>query len=329
MPILKILLASLIILTLAACGTTKTPPYSGVKIGKPYAVKGKVYVPHYDPNYDEIGIASWYGPGFHGEHTASGERYDQDGISAAHKTLPLPSLVRVTNLENGRSAIIKVNDRGPFVADRIIDLSKGAAIKLGVYQVGTAKVRVQFLDQETREYVSNLPNGAKSLATLDKSLERTREVPVASVDKAEVIEVTEKDIEDNTAVEEISKDDEEYDDAPLPFVAPPLVLSKNAHLPNNTTPLFVAPTQTIATQQTIESKEKFSIQAGTFSIRENAQKRVGQLSNLCHASIVQTQSGGKTLYRVVTESFNSLADAKKLLSKLDSMGISDARLIKN
>jgi rare lipoprotein A (peptidoglycan hydrolase) len=91
------------------------------------------------------GIASWYGPDFHGKRTANGERYDMHGISAAHRTMPLPSYVRVTNLDNGRSIIVRVNNRGPFVHNRIVDLSVGTAKALDFYKRGTAHVRVEFV----------------------------------------------------------------------------------------------------------------------------------------------------------------------------------------
>jgi rare lipoprotein A len=120
------------------------PSVSGpVKIGKPYTVFGKTYVPADDRTYDETGIASWYGPGFNALSTANGERYNQDDITAAHKTLPMPSWVEVTNLDNGRQLTVRINDRGPFVDGRIIDLSRRSAQLLGVDRVGLARVRVR------------------------------------------------------------------------------------------------------------------------------------------------------------------------------------------
>src|SRR5690606_29824158 len=98
----------------------------------------------HDPHYDRIGIASWYGSDFHGRLTANGEIYDQNRLTAAHPTLPLPSTVRVTNLSNGRSVVVRVNDRGPFLHDRIIDLSRTAAQQLGFANRGLAKVRVTY-----------------------------------------------------------------------------------------------------------------------------------------------------------------------------------------
>jgi len=121
-----------------------------VKTGKPYKVMGQWYYPLSSAaNYDETGVASWYGKKFHGKATANGERYDMHTMSAAHKTLPMPTMVRVTNLDNGRSVVVRVNDRGPFVKSRIIDLSYAAARSLGYDKKGTAHVRVQTLDGNT------------------------------------------------------------------------------------------------------------------------------------------------------------------------------------
>lgn len=117
------------------------------KVGNPYKVAGVWYHPKEDPYYDETGYASWYGPDFHGKRTANGEQYNMNAMTAAHKTLPLPTFVKVTNLENGRSIVLRVNDRGPFVKSRIIDVSRRAAQLLGFDQQGVTKVRVQALDE--------------------------------------------------------------------------------------------------------------------------------------------------------------------------------------
>lgn len=146
------LAALAVLIVLAACAgkpahpltaAGQTAPGSKVKIGKPYEVMGKWYTPADDRSYDVTGIASWYGPGFHGLDTANGERYSMDGLTAAHKTLPMPSYVEVTNLTNGRVLVVRINDRGPFVDGRIIDLSRQSAQLLGIDRVGTANVRVR------------------------------------------------------------------------------------------------------------------------------------------------------------------------------------------
>ena len=115
------------------------------KIGKPDYLRGGRYFPRHEPDYDRTGIASWYGGQFHGRQTANGEIYDMNAITAAHPTLPLPSLVRVTNLDNGRQLVVRVNDRGPYARNRLIDLSRRSAEILGMRRQGTARVRVQYL----------------------------------------------------------------------------------------------------------------------------------------------------------------------------------------
>ncbi len=121
------------------------------KVGTPYKIMGTWYYPQEDYSYSEVGIASWYGEDFHAKKTANGENYDMNTLTAAHRTLPLPSIVKVTNLENGRSLVLRVNDRGPYAKNRIIDISKRGAQLLGFQTKGTAKVRVEILPEESKE----------------------------------------------------------------------------------------------------------------------------------------------------------------------------------
>lgn len=125
--------------------------YGGVyKVGKPYKIMGRWYYPEEDYDYSEVGMASWYGADFHAKKTANGEKYDMNTLTAAHRTLPLPSIVKVTNLENGRSLVLRVNDRGPYAKDRIIDISKRGAQLLGYQTKGVTKVRVEIMEEESR-----------------------------------------------------------------------------------------------------------------------------------------------------------------------------------
>jgi rare lipoprotein A len=161
----KILKAALMVSavsTLAACASTGSkdapvhipevrdpaPIVSGTM--RPYQIRGRWYHPKHEPNYDETGLASWYGSYHHGRPTSTGEGFDMNALTAAHKTLPLPSLVEVTNTANGRRAVLRVNDRGPFVDRRIIDLSKGAAEELGLMARGVGEVRVRYLGPAPR-----------------------------------------------------------------------------------------------------------------------------------------------------------------------------------
>jgi rare lipoprotein A len=139
---------------LCACATVH-PRYAAEDHGRggsavrgtmrPYQVNGHWYTPREQPNYDETGLASWYGPAHDGRPTSTGEIFDQWAITAAHKTLPIPCVVQVTNLENGKSIKVRVNDRGPFVDGRIIDLSHGAAERLGFERQGVTRVRVRYV----------------------------------------------------------------------------------------------------------------------------------------------------------------------------------------
>jgi len=137
---------------LAGCSTTHYRPVSDypVRVGRPYQVRGITYTPAADPAYDAVGYASWYG-NESGNQTANGERFRPKAVTAAHKTLPLPSYVEVTSLDTGRTILVRVNDRGPFVASRIIDLSRSAGALLGIRTAGTAPVRVRVVDPSERD----------------------------------------------------------------------------------------------------------------------------------------------------------------------------------
>lgn len=126
------------------------------KIGNPYQLFGVSYVPQNYEDFEEIGIASWYGDDFHGKLTANGETYNMGELTAAHPTLPLPSIARITNLKNGQSVIVRVNDRGPFSKNRVIDVSEKTADILGFKDQGTTEVRVELLRNETDELLEKL-----------------------------------------------------------------------------------------------------------------------------------------------------------------------------
>ncbi len=174
--LLTVMSASLVLaIGVAGCGTTEQGPLKSAKakvdpkygvapsprvvamgepvpkgggramVGKPYQIAGKTYVPRVDPDYKVVGLASWYGTDFHGRRTANGEVFDAASISAAHPTMPLPSYARLTSLASGRSVIVRVNDRGPFHSNRVLDMSQRAADMLGVKRAGVAKVRVEYI----------------------------------------------------------------------------------------------------------------------------------------------------------------------------------------
>ncbi|HEU5047831.1 MAG TPA: septal ring lytic transglycosylase RlpA family protein [Rickettsiales bacterium] len=321
----SVLLSIFLLTFVTACGSSNRPTVGGIKIGKPYEVAGRTYVPSYQPTYDQVGTASWYGPGFHGGSTANGERYDQEAMTAAHKTLPLPSIVRVTNLDNGRSAIVRVNDRGPFVGSRIIDVSRAAAMKLGIYQHGTANVRVQYLDAETRAYVSNMPNGPASLARLDREAQRRSQ--------AETVAVNTDTVDTGSGA---------IESQPLPFSAPEArVAAASAGAPAATyvQPAVYHPRMeptvppirpvTLAESTSMRSAQGYFVQAGTFGVKGNADRLLQQLQSMGNAKIVSNAGGNRTLYRVLSGPYNSREEAQNMLSRLDTAGISGAKIIRD
>jgi rare lipoprotein A len=143
------------------------------RVGPPYEANGRWYVPTPEPGYSETGTASWYGPQFHGQRAANGDVYDQEALTAAHPTLPLNSLVQVTNLENGREAIVRVTDRGPYVGERLIDVSRQAADVLGFEAQGRARVHVRYLGPAPRRVT------AEGAAASVQAPERAGEGPIS------------------------------------------------------------------------------------------------------------------------------------------------------
>ncbi len=194
-----LLLASLLAVT--ACSSHR-PVYSGhqestegvpgfvngkkvspnVKLGQSYTIDGETYVPRHQPDYVEEGDASWYGPGFHGGKTANGEEFDKYEMTAAHRTLPLPSIVRVTLLSTGKQAYVRINDRGPFAKGRIIDVSRGVADAIGLTAKGVGRVRVEYMPQESQRFADLLAQGRspKSIDVASEVIGREGSVQMAS-----------------------------------------------------------------------------------------------------------------------------------------------------
>ncbi len=148
---------------------SRNTKYKGhYKVGSAYTVKGAQYRPKEVKSFTQVGMASWYGKknGFHGKKTANGDKYNKNTLSAAHKTLQLPCLAKVTNLENHKSVIVMINDRGPYSKNRIIDLSEKAAEVIGMKRKGTVKVKVQYLHSDTKKFLADIglenKSGAKS-----------------------------------------------------------------------------------------------------------------------------------------------------------------------
>ncbi len=290
---------------LAACATPEQPavslpPSAGVyKIGKPYEIAGIWYYPHEQPDYDETGIASWYGPTFYGKHTADGEIFDAEALSAAHRTLPLPVNVRVTNLENGRSLVVRVNDRGPFAKSRIIDLSERAAKLLGFYDKGTARVRVTYVGRADR------PNGAPQPdQTSPQVASLLPAVPAGSVNVGALAAIP------GTSVAQAPQ-------APSPQQPPP-----SAPAPN--------PDQTPNGQVTevqVPLVTHLYVQAGAFSSYDNARRLAARMNMAGGMNISSIDRNGVRLYRVRSGPFDDVASADAALSRVLSAGGSDAAIV--
>jgi rare lipoprotein A len=295
--------------SLVACATPRYPSHAtgvtskpgaapGVrKVGKPYQVGGIWYVPQEDPSYDRRGIASWYGDAFHLKATANGEVFDMNTVSAAHTTLPLPSMVEVTNLDNGRKLVVRVNDRGPFVDNRIIDLSREAAVQLGFHRAGLANVRVRTASARplpTR--ASGLPPAVASAAGADPVMELAAGSPPRLA---------------SAPLEPVSSQ-----------ALPPITGSAIS-----STSLYATPGATRAAMAQAPATG-LRIQAGAYSSQVNAQRAVAQLSSAGSASIETVQRDGMMLYRVVMPAPADEAAAYALRDRVAEIGFSEARVVR-
>ena len=294
----------------AACATTPptsnnvtVPPNAGIyKIGIPYQIQGTWYYPKEQPDYDETGVASWYGPTFYGKHTANGEVFDANALTAAHRTLPMPVNVRVTNLDNGRSIVVRVNDRGPFAKGRIIDLSEHAAELLGYKQAGTAKVRVTFVARA--DLGDGRPPPSDTPPEIASAVPAAPTGVVASNDLAPVPGTT---VAPEPAATAITA-------KPLPT---PLA-------PTADTAVATQPTG-IVSEVPVPAATHLYVQVGVFSAYSNAARLQARLGDGLDISPV-TRNGQK-LYRVRLGPFDEIEDADKALARVSASGSNDAKII--
>lgn len=269
-----------------------TPPGAvpGFKIGKPYQVNGIAYQPGFNWTYEEVGIASWYGSQFHGLATANGERFDMNTLSAAHRTLPLPSIVQVTNLENGRTIRVRVNDRGPFANDRILDLSRHGAQLLGFERKGTTRVRVKLIADESMRLAGLDPAIAKAAAS---PAGRPAHVLVATATAAPAV-------------------------APVALAATTQASGAGATVTQAASPGERAGYRVYAA--------KAFIQAGAFADRENASRAGAELAHLAPVKIVYNGFDGRNLFRVRLGPLDS-AETERVLADAIRAGYSGSRVI--
>jgi rare lipoprotein A len=362
-------------LLLTACGSSHRPVYSGheestegvpgfvdgkktspyVKLGQSYSVDGEEYVPRYQPDYVEEGLASWYGPGFHGGKTANGESYDKHDFTAAHRTLPLPSIVRVTMLDTGKSVYVRINDRGPFAKGRIIDLSYAAAKEIGLVAKGVARVRVEYMPKESQRFTDLLSQGREP-QSIDMASEVLDQEPIMEMARAEPQPMYAQPYAPKkpTIVERLSpigtahadEPDETYDAAEVQGVsstdlAPPpgaITHSNNVSVPTSspfavmssaaipTVPAAqtqIAPATSHVTAIAASPADKGELlQLGAFAQQENAERLRKQVAAIGNASIESrpsSQSG--TLYLVRMGPYSHVEESTRVLDQLRRIGL--------
>ncbi|HYL48996.1 MAG TPA: septal ring lytic transglycosylase RlpA family protein [Stellaceae bacterium] len=315
------LLLGALALVLAGCGSrgggssasnVAAPNANGYyKVGQPYQIDGKWYYPGVNWSYSETGIASWYGPDFDGKYTANGERYDMNALTAAHRTLPMPSIVEVTNLDTGRSIQLRVNDRGPYARDRILDVSRRAAQLLGFENAGTARVRVQLLQQQTLQ--AQLLAQRNGGPDVEAPTQLAAAEPVAAVNTQPLAPpagaAPPPSAADASAV------------SPQPAPAPRAATSHLA---------LVSPAEAATPKapsvKPMPANSKMYIQAGAFSRRENAENLKAKLAQFGNVNIDTARVNGADIYRVRIGPIATTREADRLLGDVVNSGVSEARL---
>lgn len=272
-------------------GSGPIPRGGGVyKVGNPYKIAGRTYYPHEDPTYDKVGLASWYGPKFHKRQTANGEWFDMNALTAAHPTLPIPSYARVTNPQNNRSLVVRINDRGPYAHDRIIDLSKRSAQVLGFEKAGVIKVRVQYLGKAPLEYTD------EDIVAINEKY-RTQGRP-----DVQIAERTQPAPRTVAATPETQLSDTHNG---------PLVLGAANHT-GSVSPAGV-----------------FYVQAASFSNQDNAQRLGQRLSAIGQVAVDETTVGSTVYYRVRVGPMADRNAASRALEQVVAAGQPDARVVAN
>lgn len=323
-----------------------------IKLGQSYTVDGETYVPRFQPDYAEVGLASWYGPGFHGGKTANGEEFDKHDMTAAHPTLPLPSIVKVTMVETGKSIVVRINDRGPYAKGRIIDLSYAAAKEIGLIAKGTAKVKVEYMLAESQKFADLLADGRAPddidvasevlpygrqlrLASLDAAKNAPSNKPTGDENAPSLLErlnpIASAHAEDIETTEAAETGEVESIDLPALAMArapaapaPPIQIQ-----PRGDPPALLA--KTSARQQLAKNTKKSQqvyIQLGSFSRRENADYLQRKVAKIGSAVILPKASQDSTFYRVRMGPYAE-HHAFNVLAQLRRIGVMNTPLVSN
>ena len=323
----RVCAALLALMLAAACGSrhagTSVASRGMYKVGQPYSIDGVTYVPMEEFQHVETGVASWYGPGFHGKNTANGETYDQHDRTAAHRTLQMPSVLRVTNLENGQSTVVRVNDRGPFARSRILDVSQVAAEELGMTRNGTARVRIDQLEAESQAVKQIAISGggpSEQRAAIENyaagrrgspSVTATAQAPQPSPPPPPPAPTP----------------------SPPPFVPPPPVPTPAVTVypssPGGNAPSIASIATAAASPQPAPAASggAFYVQTGAFSTAGNAEKQRGMITSYGSVEISQASSAGREIYRVRLGPYTTQEAAGIVADRLKRSGYGDARVV--
>jgi rare lipoprotein A len=308
--------------SVAACGSSSRHVASSqtgaYKVGPPYKIDGVWYTPQEEFNHVETGVASWYGPGFHGKSTANGEAYDQSERTAAHRTLQMPAIVRVTNLDNGRSTVVRINDRGPFARSRVIDLSRRAADELDVVRTGTAHVRIDQLPAESQAVKEVALNGGGPSEQMTAVAQASSWRRTAQPPPTQAVAYVPPPAPTPTPAP-----------APEPAVWQPSSPPPEAVPVSSRGAMGGATVSSLVAGNALRPGSGFYVQTGAFSTPENAERQRDAVSSYGSSEISQGSAGGRDIYRVRLGPYTTPDAAGIVADRLKRSGYGDARVVPN
>jgi rare lipoprotein A len=316
------------------------PKGGGVyRIGEPYQVSGIWYTPREEPTYDRIGRASWYGELFHGRRTANGEIYDMDRLSAAHPTLPLPVYAQVTNLANGRTIVVRINDRGPYARDRVIDLSRRSAELLGFRANGTTDVRVRYL----RRAPLNGDDSYEQRFAASQSWARSQFAANVPAKKNSAITLASAPVEDTLPAENPENVALPWKAAAPPESSAPIESAPDtAQIGWKASPRWASlPASAAAGSGSVDrpvglgsspargrtQSQGILVQAGSFKTKDNADKATTVLGGIAPVDVAPVEIGGEVYFRVRVGPFADENAAQSALSQVTKAGYQGARIV--
>jgi len=291
------------------------------KVGAPYTIKGGRYKPFETYEFVQEGMASWYGPGFHGKLTANGETFDKNELTAAHKTLQLPSIIRVTNLDNGRSIILRVNDRGPYAHDRILDVSERGASLLGFKNAGVARIRMEVMGNESKQVAEMAKQKIDTRGfevALNNKANRTNRAPAMPQVKPEPVS--------QVAMSNVNTP------APRAPYGQQVPMRKPAPVQSETLPSTAinnSSTNDYVTGSNVSnlSTGKIYVQAGSFSQEQNALNYSSRLSGYGQSKVYLTRINDRSYFRVRLGPYSNRMEAQQILTTLNQSGNNNAVIV--